>query len=77
VSLLVISFCLNDANYVVIEGPLLWHWENNQSGDPSIELDLEEVKALARNIGFEIKVRVTSRSVRLLYNRIYVSRRSG
>lgn len=37
-------------------GPLLWHFENNSSNDPSIELDLEEVKELARTIGFEIKV---------------------
>ncbi|KAI0649903.1 N2227-domain-containing protein [Trametes meyenii] len=35
-------------------GPLLWHWENNATNDPSIELTLEEVKALARKIGFEI-----------------------
>ncbi|KAF9255445.1 N2227-domain-containing protein [Marasmius fiardii PR-910] len=35
-------------------GPLLWHWENNNTNDPSIELDLEEVKDLARKIGFEI-----------------------
>jgi len=35
-------------------GPLLWHWENNQTGDPSIELSLDEVKTLARTIGFEI-----------------------
>ncbi|KAG8986261.1 hypothetical protein FRB93_005355 [Tulasnella sp. JGI-2019a] len=35
-------------------GPLLWHWENNQTGDPSIELSLEEVKALAKTIGFEL-----------------------
>ncbi|KZT65003.1 N2227-domain-containing protein [Daedalea quercina L-15889] len=35
-------------------GPLLWHWENNSTNDPSIELSLEEVKALARKIGFEI-----------------------
>ncbi|TFY80859.1 hypothetical protein EWM64_g3160 [Hericium alpestre] len=37
-------------------GPLLWHFENNTSNDPSIELDLEEVKELARKIGFDIKV---------------------
>ena len=37
-------------------GPLLWHWENNNSNDMSIELDLEEVKELARKIGFEISV---------------------
>ncbi|KAG8884284.1 hypothetical protein FRB98_002524 [Tulasnella sp. 332] len=35
-------------------GPLLWHWENNQTGDPSIELSLDEVKQLAKNIGFEL-----------------------
>jgi carnosine N-methyltransferase len=35
-------------------GPLLWHWENNNTNDPSIELDLEEVKTLARAIGFEL-----------------------
>ncbi|KAL0564051.1 hypothetical protein V5O48_018006 [Marasmius crinis-equi] len=35
-------------------GPLLWHWENNTTNDPSIELDLEEVKELARKIGFDI-----------------------
>ncbi|KAI0705395.1 N2227-domain-containing protein [Earliella scabrosa] len=35
-------------------GPLLWHWENNTSNDPSVELTLEEVKELARKIGFEI-----------------------
>ena len=37
-------------------GPLLWHWENNTTNDPSIELTLEEVKVLARRIGFEISV---------------------
>jgi len=36
-------------------GPLLWHFEENTTSDPSIELDLEEVKALAAHIGFEIK----------------------
>jgi carnosine N-methyltransferase len=37
-------------------GPLLWHFEENTTSDPSIELDLEEIKALAGHIGFEIKV---------------------
>ena len=37
-------------------GPLLWHFEENTTSDPSVELDLEEVKALAAQIGFEIKV---------------------
>ncbi|KAH9474496.1 Carnosine N-methyltransferase [Psilocybe cubensis] len=40
-------------------GPLLWHWENNNSNDPSVELDMEEVKALARKIGFEISNETT------------------
>ncbi|KAI0698982.1 N2227-domain-containing protein [Cerioporus squamosus] len=35
-------------------GPLLWHWEGNTTNDPSVELTLEEVKTLARKIGFEI-----------------------
>ncbi|KAJ8517718.1 hypothetical protein ONZ45_g5124 [Pleurotus djamor] len=35
-------------------GPLLWHFENNSSNDPSIELDLEEVKNLCNEIGFDI-----------------------
>ncbi|KAF8153322.1 N2227-like protein-domain-containing protein [Crassisporium funariophilum] len=35
-------------------GPLLWHWENNNTNDPSVELDMEELKSLARKIGFEL-----------------------
>ncbi|TBU63507.1 N2227-domain-containing protein [Dichomitus squalens] len=35
-------------------GPLLWHWEGNTTNDPSVELTLDEVKALARKIGFKI-----------------------
>ena len=41
-------------------GPLLWHWENSSGGDVSIELSLDEVKALAQKIGFEITVRPLS-----------------
>ena len=37
-------------------GPLLWHFENNSTNDPSVELDLEEVKALAHKIGFQLFV---------------------
>lgn len=37
-------------------GPLLWHWENNNSGEMSIELDLEEIKELAKVVGFKISV---------------------
>ena len=40
-------------------GPLLWHFEENTTSDPSIELDLEEVKMLAAHIGFEIKVGIS------------------
>ncbi|KAJ3800951.1 N2227-domain-containing protein [Lentinula aff. detonsa] len=36
-------------------GPLLWHWEDNNTNDPSVELDLVEVKQLARMVGFEIE----------------------
>ncbi|KAI6143798.1 N2227-domain-containing protein [Pisolithus tinctorius] len=35
-------------------GPLLWHFENNENEYPSIELDLAEVKELARTIGFKL-----------------------
>ncbi|KAL4061973.1 N2227-like protein-domain-containing protein [Scleroderma yunnanense] len=35
-------------------GPLLWHFENNENNYPSVELDLVEIKALARKIGFEL-----------------------
>ncbi|KAI6020445.1 hypothetical protein PISMIDRAFT_498583 [Pisolithus microcarpus 441] len=35
-------------------GPLLWHFENNEHEYPSIELDLAEVKELARTIGFKL-----------------------
>lgn len=35
-------------------GPMLWHWENSGT-DPSIELDLEQVKALVEEIGFEVR----------------------
>lgn len=37
-------------------GPLLWHFENNQTGDLSVELDLEEVKKLCETVGFELGV---------------------
>jgi tRNA G10 N-methylase Trm11 len=41
-------------------GPLLWHWENNNTNDTSVELDLEELKTLARRVGFEISVSTAS-----------------
>lgn len=49
-----------------IIGPLLWHFENNSTNDPSIELDLEEVKSLAQKIGFEISVSIFSRCSRVI-----------
>lgn len=39
-------------------GPLLWHHENNNTGDVSIEASLDEVKELAKAIGFEISVSI-------------------
>jgi hypothetical protein len=39
-------------------GPLLWHWENNITNDVSIELDLEQAKQLAKEIGFNLSVRL-------------------
>ncbi|KAI5119470.1 hypothetical protein M0805_007204 [Coniferiporia weirii] len=36
-------------------GPLLWHWENNTTNDPSIGLDLEEVKLLCGKLGFKLE----------------------
>ncbi|PFH48332.1 hypothetical protein AMATHDRAFT_5912 [Amanita thiersii Skay4041] len=35
-------------------GPLLWHWEHNETNEVSVELDLDELKALVRKMGFEI-----------------------
>jgi hypothetical protein len=43
---------------LILPGPLLWHFENNTTNDPSVELDLEEVKQLARDIGFELSVSI-------------------
>lgn len=40
-------------------GPLLWHFENSPTstkGEGSIELSLDEVKTLARMVGFELSV---------------------
>ncbi|WVF68128.1 hypothetical protein IAT40_002891 [Kwoniella sp. CBS 6097] len=40
-------------------GPLLWHYENSPTtsptGEGSIELSLDEVKELARRVGFDLK----------------------
>ncbi|KAI8047951.1 N2227-like protein-domain-containing protein [Gilbertella persicaria] len=36
-------------------GPLLYHFEDSTSGDSSIELSLDQVKEVAKKIGFEFK----------------------
>lgn len=38
------------------KGPTLWHFENDRDAS-SLELPLEDVKAVARKVGFEISVR--------------------
>lgn len=56
-------------------GPLLWHWENVQDkerGEGSIELSLDEVKDLARKMGFEINVRIV-----LMSNDVRVRKLTG
>lgn len=40
-------------------GPCLWHYENSvdkERGEGSVELSLDELKALAKTMGFDIKV---------------------
>lgn len=41
---------------MLVTGPTLWHFENERDAS-SLELPLEDVKALARQIGFELSVR--------------------
>lgn len=61
-----------------IPGPLLWHFENNNTNDPSIELDLEEVKALARQMGFRLSVSLfLSACLFPSMQRVYGARTSG
>jgi hypothetical protein len=49
----------NDGIWINI-GPLLWHFENSPTvsarGEGSVELSLDEVKDLARIVGFELSV---------------------
>lgn len=56
-------FTLGVLSTNVIAGPLLWHFENNNTNDPSIELDLEEVKNLAKEMGFKLSVKFLQSSV--------------
>jgi carnosine N-methyltransferase len=44
--------------FFFIQGPLLYHFEDSSNGDSSIELSLEQVKEVAKKIGFEFKVSV-------------------
>jgi carnosine N-methyltransferase len=57
----IIKGLLREDGIWVNVGPLLWHWENVQDrerGEGSIELSLDEVKELAREMGFIISVRL-------------------
>ena len=45
-------------NKITLLGPLLYHFEDSSSGEPSIELSLEQLKDVARKIGFEIKASI-------------------
>lgn len=50
---------LRDDGVWINVGPLLWHFENiadRERGEGSVELSLDEVKALARKMGFELAV---------------------
>jgi carnosine N-methyltransferase len=65
---------LNEGGVWVNLGPLLWHFENvpdKERGEGSIELSLDEVKGLARQIGFEIAVSTPSRLASGLGERFY------
>lgn len=55
----IIKGLLKDDGVWINVGPLLWHFENiadRERGEGSVELSLDEVKALARKMGFELAV---------------------
>lgn len=56
----IIHSLLADDGVWINVGPLLWHFENSPTtsakGEGSIELSLDEVKELARRIGFDLRV---------------------
>ena len=57
--LAIIKGLLKDEGVWINVGPLLWHFENiadRERGEGGIELSLDEVKALARTMGFDLKV---------------------
>jgi hypothetical protein len=51
---------LDDEGIWINVGPLLWHFENSATvskrGEGSVELSLDEVKELARVVGFDLSV---------------------
>lgn len=54
----IIHGLLDEGGVWINLGPLLWHFENagnSPKGEGSIELSLDEVKMLARSVGFEIR----------------------
>ena len=57
----IIHALLSDDGIWINLGPLLWHFENSPTtsskGEGSIELSLDEVKELARRVGFDMHVR--------------------
>lgn len=55
----IIRGLLKDDGVWVNVGPLLWHFENiadRERGEGGVELSLDEVKALARKMGFDLTV---------------------
>lgn len=60
----IIKGLLKDDGVWINVGPLLWHFENiadRERGEGSVELSLDEVKALARQMGFELAVSGTGK----------------
>lgn len=55
----IIKHVLKPGGQFINFGPLLWHWESNEDGEPSIELTLDEVKSLVQKLGFKIDVSFT------------------
>ncbi|KAJ9115859.1 hypothetical protein QFC22_005001 [Naganishia vaughanmartiniae] len=61
----IIKGLLKDDGVWVNVGPLLWHFENivdKERGEGSIELSLDEVKQLARDMGFELSNETMSKT---------------
>ncbi|OCF33585.1 hypothetical protein I316_04658 [Kwoniella heveanensis BCC8398] len=67
----IIHTILEDNGVWINIGPLLWHFENSPTASPtgegSIELSLDEVKELARRVGFDLK---EERMIRTTYTGI-------